>query len=136
MKMKNFIDYLFQKYKEDKEFGSFVKETDLINTLLQNLRRKDQIPSKITEKVVFDKISSKNEETTGEEPPISDSDGFSKILYEDLKRKRALSENQVSQEYLLNKNEIKSIFSHLSENFNKVRLYQGDIWVLEYTGGL
>ena len=137
MNIKELVNYLFEKYKKDKEFASFVKETDLINRLIQASRRKSRdaikTPEKLTEDINSAIPEGKNEKTG---ITIRNSDGFSKIIYEDLKKKRALVENQISQEYLLNIEEIRECFIYLTKNFNNVQLHQGKKWVIEYTGGL
>lgn len=134
IKLAEIIDHLFVKYKEDKAFGPFLKESGLIDTLI----RKSTIP-KTTESLTPNKEPEKSTGIKSEvknEIEISNSDGFSKIIFEDLKIKRALSEHNVSQEHLLSQNDIRESFSYLAKNFNNVQLHQGEIWVIEYMGGL
>ena len=133
------MDYLFKRYKQDKEFGAFLRDSGLIELIL---RRKNinSISKEGINTTAVKSIKTKNssfkavKETTKFE--ISNSDGFSKIIFEDLKIKRALSEHIVSQEHLLSQNDIRESFSYLAKNFNNVQLHQGEIWVIEYMGGL
>lgn len=137
IKLIQIIDYLYEKYKIDSDFAKFVNETNLIVQIIQSLRRKNNINVISTEKI--QKASSPQLTEQIDEPienPISNSDGFSKIIFEDLKIKRALSEDKIAQEYLLNRNDIRECFSYLAKSFNNVQLHQGKTWVLEYIGGL
>lgn len=137
IKLIEIIDYLFEKSKKESDFAKFINDTNLVSQIIQSLRRKKNISKINVENVQKDSSSQSIEQI--EEPlenQISNSDGFSKIISEDLKIKRALSEDKVAQEHLLNKNDIRECFSYLADNFNNVRLHQGKTWVIEYTGGL
>ena len=139
MKLLNLIDSLYERYKTDEKFATFLKESGFYEGILSLLKKragvskpaiKEQIKADSDEQH-SDLIS--NSHDTNE---ISNSDGFSKIIFEDLKIKRALSEHIVSQEHLLSQNDIRESFSYLAKNFNNVQLHQGEIWVIEYMGGL
>jgi len=140
MKFFEIINYLFNRYKKDKEFANFINDTDLINKILQAFRKKKLNFKSIPTDIEIPKIEYSGDEVEYSENKmenkISNSDGFSKIIFESLKIKRVLSEDNVAQEHLLSKKDIRECFSYLSNNFNNVQLHQGKIWVLEYTGGL
>jgi len=139
IKLNEFIDYLFERYKQDKEFGAFLKDSGLIEVILRKRKvisqseQKNKVPASKTN-MEERPVSKPLEDTT--EIEISNSDGFSKIIFEDLKKKRVLSEDKIAQEYLLNREDIRECFKYLFESFNNVQLHQGKRWVIEYTGGL
>jgi len=137
IKLTEIIDYLFEKYKENNDFANFINDTKLIERIIQPFRGKKNNSLKNTNNF---KIDTKLQPIERHEKPveneISNSDGFSKIIFEDLKMKRAFSEDKIAQEYLLNRKDIRECFSYLAKNFNNVQLHQGKTWVIEYTGGL
>ncbi|MFW9879597.1 MAG: hypothetical protein ACFFG0_41505 [Candidatus Thorarchaeota archaeon] len=137
IKLIEIIDYLYEKYKNDNNFAKFVNETNLIVQIIQSLRKTGNVNKLNLENVQKVKVS-KSDDHFGEpiENLIANSDGFSKIIFEDLKINRVLSEDKAAQEHLLNKSDIRECFSYLASNFNNVRLHQGKTWVIEYTGGL
>ncbi|MFX1499797.1 MAG: hypothetical protein ACFFDH_02395 [Promethearchaeota archaeon] len=109
----------------------------MIEQIIQSLKKNNKVNnlnSDEVEKVNF--LQSNKQIDEIDENLISSSDGFSKIIFEDLKVNRALSEEKVAQEHLLNINDIRECFSYLADNFNNVRLHQGRTWVIEYIGGL
>ncbi len=135
--MLDMIDSLYKRYQTDKNYAKFLKDAGISEGIL-NLFKKATIREKISknfqdnnrEEGKIDKSTESDEKT------ISNSDGFSKLLFEDLKIKRVLSEDNVAQEYILSQNDIHECFSYLSKNYNNIKLYQGKTWVIEYSGGL
>ena len=134
IKVTDIVDYLFEKYKENKDFSDFINETNLIDRIIQSLRRKTYKTDEVQKSPAKNPTPKKNETSTN--LSISNSDGFSKLIFEDLKIKRALSEDKVAQEHLLSQNDIRECFSYLSKSYNNIKLYQGKTWVVEYSGGL
>ena len=139
MKLLDFIESLYEKSKDDPDFTEFLRKSGISYGIL-NLIKQSKLKSLQNdyEEQSNPEINSNLRISSNEKliPDISNSDGFSKIIFEDLKKKCVLSQDKIAQEYLLNRKDIRECFKYISENFNNVQLHQGKIWVIEYIGGL